>query len=195
MKIYANVRTEDEKHAFCLPATKEKISVSEDKKACIFAKEHTFSEVTDEWFHSKQLQLKAATFLKYHILFKSHILTRFADISISDIDVSDINAFGAEKSTDGSLITDTDTNRRTPLPGTYVRTIDILINSVINFAIKTGYQNELRAPMSKSTENKKNIKVINSNNLEKPDNALNLEFSETSIGIMLTLHAARSKSA
>lgn len=152
-------------------------------------KELTFSDVTEEWFQSKQFQLKASTLLKYHTLFEGHIMPRFADIAISDIDVLDINDFLAKKCTSGSLIESSDTNKNKPLSGTYVRTIGILINSVINFAVRMGYRNELRAPMSKPAENKKNIKVINKNDLEKLDNALSLECTGTCTGIMLALHA------
>ena len=155
----------------------------------IVGNSHTFSDVTKEWFHANRLHLKESTMLKYHTLFDCHILPRFADINIADIDVQDINAFLTEKVTGGSIIKNPNTNKSKPLCSSYVRTMSILINSVINFAMRMGYRNALRAPMSKPSENKKAIGVINKSDLEKLESALNIDYSGTSIGIMLALYA------
>lgn len=150
---------------------------------------HTFSSVTEEWFQLNHLKQKESTKLKYRTMLNKHILPRFGDVAITDIDVFTVNIFLTEKISGGSLLKDSVTDSCRPLSTSYVRTMGVLISSVINFAVRMGYRNVLQTPITKPVEKKKSVNVMSKREHDKLEKYLKREHTQTGVGIMLALHA------
>jgi len=147
----------------------------------------TFSQVVSEWFEANKLRQKASTQLKYHNMFDKHILPAFGDMDIKEIDEVDVNTFLAEKLANGAL-----THLpyiSAPLSSSYVRTMGILISSVLTYAAMKDYRNRLKAPIAKPSEDKKSISIMEKSDLTKINQLLQADTSCTAVGIAIALNA------
>lgn len=143
----------------------------------------TFSEVAAEWFEANQMNQKASTQLKYHMMFDNHILPEFGEKPIEDVDGLMVNVFLSEKLSNGAM------NNGSGLGTSYVRTMGILISSVLNYSVQMGYRNPLRSKISKPSEKKADIKVMDLADQKRLEEILSFDHSSTSIGIMIALNA------
>jgi len=147
----------------------------------------TFSQVTSEWFDANRVRQKASTQLKYHNMFDNHILPAFGNMDIKEIDEVNVNSFLSEKLANGALSHLPNTSA--PLSSSYVRTMGILISSVLTYAAIKDYRNILKAPISKPSEDRKSVSVVGKSDLAKINQLLQIDVSCTAVGIAIALDA------
>ncbi len=147
----------------------------------------TFSQVAEEWFLSNKMNQKASTQLKYHHMFDNHILPAFGNTPVTDIDEYSVNSFLAEKKAKGALFSKG--GKTAPLSSSYVRTMGILIRSVISYAVMKNYRNILKAPITMPAEDRKTVDVLSAKDLTNITQLLQEELSGTVVGIAIALNA------
>ena len=143
----------------------------------------TVSDVVEEWTVSNQIKQKAATQLKYHTIINKHILSELGSLDINELDDFVINAFLAKK-----LNAKMSDNEKSLNPS-YVKTMGIILNSIVNYAVSMGYRPPLKSKILKPSENKKDIIIMNRHSQIILEQALLHNISTTSVGVMLALHA------
>lgn len=107
----------------------------------IFQRNITFKSVGELWLESNEGRYKSSTESKYLYLLRVHILPALGDVDISQLSAKRINDFLKEKIASGRL------DGSGGLSASYVRSIMLIINSVLRFAEKNG----LRPPMEGAT--------------------------------------------
>ena len=113
-----------------------------------------FEEVLNLWMDNNRIRLKGATINKYQNLIETHILPELGNIKISDLTSTIINTYLSEKMKYGRL------DDKGGLSSSYVKSIMLIINAAIQFAVKEGICTPLKTPISKPTLTKKNCKFL-----------------------------------
>lgn len=144
---------------------------------------HLLIEVIEEWFAANQMKQKASTQLKYQTMINNHILPELGNKKISEIDAFLLNAFLLKKLDCGSL------NGNHALSPSYVRTMGIILTSIIDYAVKMGYCKAFKTKIVKPYEPRPEITVMELDAQKKLEQALKHDYSGTSIGVMLALNA------
>lgn len=142
-----------------------------------------FNDVLDIWLRNNSVRLKGATINKYSYLINSHIRPVLGDKNVSEITASCINEFLLQKLQHGSL------KNNEGLSPSYVRSITIIVNSVINFAAREHMCPPLMSPVYKPILMKKESKVLSAEEQRKLEEYAIKTKDHTCIGIFLSLHA------
>ncbi len=141
-----------------------------------------FSEVLEKWMTVNEVNHKSATKLKYEYLIETHILPELGGYSVGDIDGSLINDFMRLKMTRGRI------DKSGGLSGNYVKTMLIIIQSALDYAVEQEWCPKLKSQIIKPAVEQKNIVILNSNELEELESGLSSDSSLESLGIMLSLY-------
>ncbi len=88
-----------------------------------------FVEVADLWMENNRLRLRGSTDCRYRNLLETHIIPDIGGRRIEAITGTEINAYLADKLKSGRV------DQKGGLAPSYVRSIMLIINSVINYAI------------------------------------------------------------
>lgn len=96
--------------------------------------------VLNKWLENNKIRYKPATYLKYQYLIERHILPSIGKFKVKDLTASNINTFLNIKLISGGLQT------KGALSSSYVRTMALIINAALNYAVAE----ELCAPMKSS---------------------------------------------
>ena len=174
--IYASVY--DKSYA----KVKEKLRAAEDSSSTkSFANSNSFSYAVEVWFSFKKLKLKKATIHKYEYLLEKHILPSLGGIEISKLDANTINDFAEKKLKCGSL------DGKKGLSKSYVRTMMIIVTSVIDYASHEGWCLPLVSKIYKPAPEKTGLQILDINEQQILEKNLIENMSLTAIGILLTL--------
>lgn len=152
----------------------EKFKVSTEKK---------FADVLHKWISANQIRLKGATVAKYMNVIQTHILPALGGIKMSKIESGTINLFLEKQLKGGGL------NHGEALSPSYVRTMAIIIEAVINYAVTEGLCSPLRSPINKPVIPKKDLLILTRFEEENLTKKLLLDFSKTAMGTLLALQA------
>lgn len=145
--------------------------------------ETTFSYVLYKWFESKKIKLKGSTQIKYLNLIEKHICPALGRLQISKINSITINTFLEEKIKNGSV------KGSSELSASYVKTMAIIIESVIKYAVDEGLCVPLKSPIYKPAIMDKEPIVFSKEEEISLMNLLSQDRSNVSIAIMLSLMA------
>lgn len=148
----------------------------------IVKKKIVFSEVLKEWMHFNALKQKSATKLKYEYLIETHIIPELGGYLIGDLNEKIINEFLNTKIMNGRI------DKTGGLSGNYVKTMLIIIQSALAFAVDQEWCPKLKAQITKPTIEQKNIIILNPTELQKLEDGLSDDFSLESLGIMISLY-------
>lgn len=140
----------------------------------------TFSYAVEQWFMTNKQTLKKSTAHKYEYLIEKHILPTLGATLLRNINVIMLNDFAEKKLDCGSL------DGKKTLSKSYVRSIMIIIDSVLRFASQKGWCKPMGS-IYKPNPEKKEIIVLTSVEQVYLEKSLILNLSETTIGILITL--------
>lgn len=145
-------------------------------------KELKFSEILSLWLSSNRVRLKGATENKYLYTIESHILPKLGNKRISKITSSVVNDFLDEQLREGKL------NSSGGLSPSYVKTIAIIIEAALKYAVTEGLCQPLKTPIHKPTVHKRELQVLSSDVQKSFEKILIEDGSEVSLGIIIALH-------
>ena len=145
-------------------------------------KEYKFSEVLISWLNANHIRLKGSTINKYQYMIESHILPELGNRRVSTITSSVVNEFIARKLKDGQL------NGSGSLSAAYVKTISVIIEAALKYAIAEGMCSQLKNPIYKPSISKKELKILTPDDQLYFEKLLIAEKSEVSLGTIIALH-------
>ncbi len=163
---------------------KEKLLVARNNLPSINmskAKSITFGDVLGLWMDNNRLRLKGGTIHKYQIVINNHILPELGSLKISDIDTTLINNFLFEKAEKGSL------RQQKPLSPAYVKSIMLIINAALKFAVNEELCKPLKNPIHKPVDTPKKLEILSAENQKRLENEIFENSSCNNIGILISL--------
>ncbi len=147
-----------------------------------FSSKKTFGFIVERWLIINRNRLKRSTLHKYEYLIDSHIMPFLKDKNVNDIDTVYLNKFVDEKLKNGRL------NGGGELSKSYVRSIILIINSVMTYAVQEGWRSPLRTPIYKPSADNKELKILDVSKQIELEQKLKNRCDLTSLGILITLH-------
>ncbi len=141
---------------------------------------YTFREVVAQWKTESDINRKGATRAKYSFLIEKHINPELGHLPISDISNSHINDFTRKKLSSGSISGD-------GLSSAYVRTMIIIIDSVIQYAANEGLCSPLKKKICKPGILKKELVILSQYEQEILSNYLTEDMDQTKLGVLISL--------
>lgn len=145
--------------------------------------ERTFAEVMRIWLENNRLRQKGATEHKYRSLIERHIEPALGDFRVSDVTSPTVNHFLAEKLRSGRIGTQSE------LSPSYVRTMALIIQSVMRFAAEEEYCPPLKTGILKPTPERKGFRVLTDAEEEILEEYCFSHLAPIPLGILLTLNA------
>lgn len=142
----------------------------------------TFGDVVDMWLQNSRVKNKGGTINKYQELIDKHILPILGGIKLSEVDALSINLYLQQKLVKGRL------DGKGGLSPSYVRSIMIVVNSAINYAVSENLCEPLRSPILKPTIVKKEIEVLTLDDQRKLEELLSPLENPTDLGIIISLY-------
>ncbi len=142
---------------------------------------HT-STVINEWLINNSMNLKKSTKLKYKVIIDSHILPVLGNYNIRSIDENVINQFLSLKLENGRL------DQKGGLSNSYVKTMGIILTSVLKYATSRDYCEPLKAKICKPSEEKREINILSVDMQVSLENKLQYDRSLTALGVIIALN-------
>lgn len=142
----------------------------------------TFGEVLNLWMDNNRLRLKGGTIHKYQSLIDTHIMSELGPIRITELSSTKINTFLDGKISKGRV------NSPGGLSASYVRSIMLVINAAIKFAVSEQLCLPLKTPICKPSVIKKELSILSLEEQKRLENALLDNFDLTRAGIYISLH-------
>ncbi len=145
-------------------------------------KEYKFSEVLNRWLNANRIRLKGSTVRKYLYMMESHILPELGNRNVSTITSSVVNEFLDNKLKEGQL------NGNGSLSASYVKTMAIIVEAALKYAIAEGICPPLKNPIYKPSIPKKELQVLTQDDQVYFEKMLMAEQNEVSLGTIIALH-------
>ena len=142
----------------------------------------TFGEVLNLWMDNNRLRLKGGTINKYQSLIDTHILPELGSIRIAELSTTRINKFLDGKISKGRV------DGSGGLSASYVRSIMLVINAAIKYAVSEQLCLPLKTPICKPPVDKAELQILSSEEQKKLESSLLGSFDLTCAGIFLSLH-------
>lgn len=152
----------------------------EDKK--VNGIERKVSDVAAEWLASTSMNRKESTKLKYSQIIETHIYPDLGNYNISSITEIDINNFLVMKLADGRI------DKKGGLSSSYVKTMGIIINSILKYASERGYCKLFNSKIQKPIVEKKIINVMKASEQKNLEDKLKDDCSLTALGVNIALN-------
>ena len=143
--------------------------------------EKSFQEVLQLWLETNRLNYKGATESKYRYLMETHIIPELGDVKVSKITTLMINEFLSRKLQSGRL------DRNGGLSPSYVRSIMLIINSALEFAVNEQMCQPLHTPIYKPSLERKELQIFSVMEQKKLEARLFDRTDATKLGILLSL--------
>lgn len=173
--IYGKTYREAKDKLMSINTTPEKINVPTNH-------ERYFKEVLCLWMENNRIRHKGATINKYQYLIDRHILPDLGSLKLSQITATVINSFLTNKIENGKL------NKSGGLSASYVRSIMLIINAALKFAVDEQMCQPLKSPIYKPTSSKNEIAILAIDEQKKLETLLFSEVTPTQLGILISLH-------
>ena len=141
----------------------------------------TFKDAVVLWQKTCKLQHKGATEAKYDYLINRHILPSLSEVPLKAITALTINEFTQSKLSTGRI------DKGGHLSPAYVRSMVIIINSVMQFAANEGLCPTLKSPVYKPSAEKSTPEVLSVEEQLLLEDFLLCGTNETKLGILLSL--------
>ena len=144
----------------------------------------TFKEVADEWLLIQSVKQKASTLLKYTNIVNNHLLPYFNNVDVREINEKQFVDFVNEKIMVGNL------KNNTSLSPSYIKTIIIIFNSIMEYATDMNYCEilKLNCVLCPSIP-KRPINVLDIESQAKLIKYISRNISHTGVAIALALYA------
>lgn len=141
-----------------------------------------FKDILELWIENNRLRLKGASVAKYQNLIDTHILPEMGNIKLSRIDATLINTFLADKMQHGRL------DKKGGLSPAYVRSIMLVINASLKFAVNEQMISPLKTSISKPVIIQKELSILSREEQKRLEMYLTSELDSTRLGILISLH-------
>ena len=168
-KTYAEVKEKQQK---CMV---------EYRKGAIPERCVTFGSALALWQEVNKSRNKGATNMRYANLIDKHIAPELSNIRISQINTALLSDFMNRKLASGRL------DGKGGLSPAYVRSIMLVINSVMEFSIAECLCPPVKINIHMPAMQRKELEILNSSDQARLEAALLADLDETSLGIYLTL--------
>ncbi len=145
-------------------------------------REKTFGEILNLWMANNRIRLKGGTINKYQNLIDTHIMPGLGLVKITELDATRINCFLDQKFTNGKL------DGTGGLSPSYVRSIMLVINAAMKFAVTEQYCLPLKTPVCKPSIPKEELTILSLGEQQRLEKELLSEFNLTCAGILISLH-------
>lgn len=144
--------------------------------------EKTFGDVLELWMENNRIRLKGGTINKYRNLIDAHIMPELGNVKLSAITSTIINNFLMQKLQKGRL------DKAGGLSASYVRSIMLIVNSAIKFAVAEQMCLPLKTPIMKPSNTKTEITVLSIDEQKRLEMHLCSDLTPTKAGIYISLH-------
>lgn len=144
--------------------------------------EKTFGEVLELWMENNRIRLKGGTINKYRNLMDAQIMPELGAMKVTDITSTVINNFLTQKLQSGRI------DKSGGLSASYVRSIMLVVNSALKFAVAEQMCLPLKTPIFKPSNPKKEITVLSIGEQKKFETHLCSELNPTKAGVYISLH-------
>lgn len=141
-----------------------------------------FKDILFDWLENNRIKYKGATERKYEYLIEKHIVPELGNIEIQELSAPIINRFIEEKLKSGRL------DKNGGLSASYVRSIALIINSAVKFAINEDMCLPLKNNILKPVPESKEMRVLSLDEQEKLEFYLLHNICETTLGILVSLY-------
>ncbi len=141
-----------------------------------------FRELVYRWLNDNKIRYKKSTLTKYTYLIETHILPELGLLKVQDITSNQLNLFLEKKHREGRI------HGGGALSPSYVRSITLIINAILQYGIKEGVCTPLKTPLHKPTANKSEMKILTKEEYILLKNYCCADRSTTALGILITLH-------
>ncbi len=148
----------------------------------MFKKRKTFGEVVDMWLTHNRIHLKGGTITKYQNMIDTHIMPGLGKYKLSQLNSTMINVYLNEKLEKGRL------DSGGGLSSSYVNSLRVVINSVIQFAVEEELMNPLRTQVRRPSSEKKELQTLSKEEQRQLEVYLTEDITPTKLGVLLSLH-------
>ena len=159
-----------------LKKIKELDNQKQNFKSCLF------ETVLDNWLIQKSIYVKKSTLYKYQNLIEKQIKPILGKRNIVDITSNELNSFIIQKIKSGKL------NDKGGLSSSYVKTIAIVLNSVMKYAIQENIIENKIYSIPKPVINKKELQILNKNEKKLIESYIIKNLTESNLAILLSLN-------
>ena len=141
-----------------------------------------FQNVLALWLEDNKVRLKGSTVCRYRYLIDTHIVPALGRKRIDQISGTQINCFLDDKLNHGRL------DGTGGLSQAYVRSIMLIIQSSLNYAVTQEMCQALRTKICKPPNRPKKLTILCAKEQQKLEAACLTDIDETKIGILLSLY-------
>ena len=142
----------------------------------------SFGEVLNLWMDNNRARLKGGTINKYQNLIDTHIMPELGQTKINELSATRINTFLNEKISRGRV------DGSGGLSASYVRSIMLVINAAIKYAVSEQLCSPLKTPICKPSADKTELSILSAEEQKKLEASLLNNFDLTGAGIYISLH-------
>lgn len=121
----------------------------------------TFGEVLNLWMDNNRARLKGGTINKYQNLIDTHIMPELGLTKVNELSATRINTFLDEKISRGRV------DGSGGLSASYVRSIMLVINAAIKYAVSEQLCSPLKTPICKPSVDKTELSILSSEEQNK----------------------------
>lgn len=146
-------------------------------------KEYQFKDVLSMWLQANKMNFKGATENKYQHLINTHIVPDLGELKISKMTAKTINSFIESKLQNGRV------KNNESLSNSYVRSMMLIINSAIQFAVDEHMCGPLSGKISKPKLEKNEITIFTPLEQKRLEVSCQSNFDCTKLGVLLSLYA------
>lgn len=142
----------------------------------------TFAQAAEEWMQNRFLAQKKSTRLKYQEMLERHINPELGRYPIDLLDEKQINFFLSQKLACGRICDGSG------LSSSYVKTMGIIVNSVMQYAVAKNYCYPLKTKIQKPESQQREIEILDIETQRTLENCLEQDDSLTALGIKIALN-------
>ena len=139
-----------------------------------------FKNVALDWLSLNHQKNKGSTEAKYEFLIKKHLIPGLGDYQIGELSTVILNNFCEQKLTG-------DKNNQ-PLAPSYVRSMMLVVNAILNFAVAEKVCKPLNTPIFKPSVEKSDIRILKETEQVVLENYLRTDTDQTKLGVLITLY-------
>lgn len=144
--------------------------------------EKTFGDILELWMENNRIRLKGGTINKYRNLIDAHIMPELGSVKLNNITSTVVNNFLTQKLQKGRI------DKTGGLSASYVRSIMLIVNSAIKFAVAEQMCLPLKTPIMKPSNFKTEITVLSVDEQKRLETHLRSDLDPTKAGIYISLH-------
>ncbi len=144
--------------------------------------EITFGEILHLWMENNRIRLKGGTINKYQQIIDTQIIKELGNVKISEINSVIINTFLNNKLSHGRR------DGKGALSPSYVRSIMLVINAAINYAVQEQYCSPLKSPILKPKEEKCELIILSLKDQQKLETFMFENLTPTNAGVYISLY-------